>query len=267
MLTAGLAALPLAAAKKKIPIGLELYSVREELAKDLTGTVRAVAKMGYEAVEFFSPYAAWTPAKAKEVRALLDELGIQCPSTHNSAKGFAPDQIDRTIELNTILGSKFVVMASAGRVENLDGWKKVAEVLTAASEKMKAASLMAGFHNHKTEFLPIDGTRPLEVLAKNTPRSVVLQLDVGTCLDAGVDPVAWIEKNPGRIKSVHLKDWSAAKGYKVLFGDGDGKWKKILDVAQKEGGAESFMIEQEGGDLSPMETVAACLKNYRKLRG
>src|SRR5215475_651982 len=71
-------------AQKKIPVGLELYSVRTELMNDLSGTVRAVAKMGYEVVEFYAPYLDWTPAMAKDVRNLLDDLGIRCNSTHNN---------------------------------------------------------------------------------------------------------------------------------------------------------------------------------------
>src|SRR5262245_37783208 len=91
---------------KKIPVGLELYSVRDELAKDPTGAVRAVAKMGYEVVEFFSPYYQWTPEQAKETRKLLDELKLRCLSTHNSAGALSPDGINKAIELNQILGSK-----------------------------------------------------------------------------------------------------------------------------------------------------------------
>src|SRR5687768_16037349 len=92
---AAAAAVPLAAAtslraqRTAVPVGLELYSVRDELTKDLMGTVRAVAKMGYQVVEFYSPYYQWTPAYAKEVRALLDDLGVKCMSTHNGANVFA----------------------------------------------------------------------------------------------------------------------------------------------------------------------------------
>src|SRR5690242_5758782 len=109
--------------KKSVPIGLELYSVRNELKADLPGTVRAVAKMGYQVVEFFSPYFQWTTDEAKNVRALLDELGIRCLSTHNDAKSFTAENLPRAIELNQIIGSSNVIMASAGRVANLDGWK------------------------------------------------------------------------------------------------------------------------------------------------
>src|SRR5579862_2293979 len=89
-----------AASASKIPIGLELYSVRDELSKDLMGTVRAVAKMGYEVVEFYSPYYAWTEAYARQVRALLDDLGIRCNSTHNDAVSFNPEGIEKAIALN-----------------------------------------------------------------------------------------------------------------------------------------------------------------------
>jgi sugar phosphate isomerase/epimerase len=259
------AALP---AAKRIPIGLELYSVRDQLKEDLFGTVRAVAKLGYAGVEFYSPYFDWTPAYAKDVRKLLDDLGIRCYSTHNSARAFEPENVGRAMELNQTIGSKFVVMASAGKVADLDGWKKVAERLNQGAEKMKLGGLRAGFHNHQTEFRPINGVRPMEVLAKNTGKDVVLQLDVGTCLEAGSDPVVWIRQNPGRIVSMHLKDWSpeAGKGYKVLFGEGAAPWKQIFEAAESRGGMEYYLIEQEGSRFSPLETVERCLAAYRKMR-
>lgn len=265
-LASSAAALAVAAPAKTVPVGLELYSVRDQLKADLSGTLKTVAKMGYQGVEFFSPYTAWTAAQAKDVKKQLDELGIRCFSTHNSSKSFTAEGIDHAIELNEILSSKFVVMASAGNVDGIDGWKTVAENLNKASEKMKSAGLQPGFHNHKTEFVPINGTRPMEVLAANTGKDVVLQLDVGTCVDAGVDPVAWIEKNPGRIRTMHLKDWSpdSSKGYKVLFGDGSAPWKKIFAAAEKNG-IEQYLIEQEGSDYTPFETAERCLANFRKL--
>ena len=263
------AAAPLAsAAFKRVPIGVELYSVRDELKKDLKGTVTAVAKMGYQGVEFFSPYFEWTTDQAKDVRKLLDDLGIKCFSTHNGSNAFAPENIDKAVELNRILGSKFVVMASAGRVEGLDGWKKVADRLNAASEKLKAAKMQAGFHNHQVEFRPIEGKRPMDVLASGTGKDVVLQLDVGTCVETGNDPVAWINANPGRIKSIHCKDWSKdpSKGYKVLFGEGSAPWKEIMAAAEKTGGIEHYLIEQEGSDYPPIETIEKCLANIRRMR-
>jgi sugar phosphate isomerase/epimerase len=256
----------LAAAKsKQVPIGLELYSVRNELAKDLEGTVRAVAKMGYEDVEFFSPYYTWTPDKAKEVRKLLDELNIKCLSTHNGPQSFSADGIQKAIELNSILGTRHVVLASAGRVNTLDGWKTIAETLTKGAEQLKSANLRAGYHNHQLEFMPIEGKRPMEVIAANTPKSVMLQLDVGTCIEAGSDPVAWINSNPGRINCLHLKDWAPEKGYQVLFGEGKAPWKKIFDAAEKTGGVEYYLIEQEGSAYAPIDTAEKCLAAFKTL--
>lgn len=265
-------ALPVSAAKR-VPIGLELYSVREELAKDLMGTVRAVAGMGYEVVEFYSPYYQWTTEYAKEVRKLLDELKIKCLSTHNGANALSPEGLSKAIELNQIIGSKTIVMASAGRVTGLDGWKTVAETLTRASEKLRPLGMRAGFHNHKSEFLPIDGKTPMSVLAENTPKDVTLQLDVGTCVDAGVDPVAWINANPGRIRSLHCKDWTAGtgtapdKGYRVLFGEGDAPWQKTFEAAERRGGVEFYLLEQEGSRFPPLETAERCLAAFRKVHG
>ena len=258
-----------AAQGKRIPLGLELYSVRNELAKDLVGTVRAVANLGYEGVEFYGPYFQWTTDRAKEVRKLLDDLGIRCYSTHNDARSFTPENLPRAIELNQIIGSKFIVMASAGKGLNLEGWKRVADTLSRAAEKLKPLGLRAGFHNHQEEFRPVEGQRPMEVLAANTPKEVVLQLDVGTCIEVGSDPVAWIEKNPGRIASIHCKDWSpdAAKGYRVVFGEGAAPWKKIFAAAEKTGGVEHYLVEQEGSDYPPLETVERCLAAFRKLHG
>jgi sugar phosphate isomerase/epimerase len=261
------AAAPLVgAAKRKISNGLELYSVRDELKKDLMGTVRAVAKMGYENVEFFSPYYDWTVSYAKEVRKLLDDLGVKCLSTHNSGQTFTPERLPKAIELNQALGCRYVVQASAGRVTNLDGWKGVAENLARSAETLKSAGLRAGYHNHAVEFKALEGKMPMEVLAANTPADVMLQLDVGTCVEMKVDPVAWIKSNPGRIRSLHLKDWSEAEGFKVLLGEGSSPWKKILAAAEKTGGAEFYLVEQEGSRFTPLETAEMCLKTLRKLR-
>jgi sugar phosphate isomerase/epimerase len=259
-----------ALAAKNVPIGLELYSVRNELGKDLNGTVTAVAKMGYQVVEFYAPYFSWTSDQAKDIRKLMDNLGIRCNSTHNGPNAFKGDGIAKAIELNQILGSKYVVMASAGAVRSgLDGWRDVGETLTAANEKFRAAGMHAGYHNHKPEFVAIDGKRPMDVLAAATPKDVMLQLDVGTCVEAGQDPVAWINANPGRINSLHLKDWAPGegKGFQVLFGEGVSPWKQIFDAAEKTGGVEYYLIEQEGSRFTPFETAEKCLASYKKIHG
>jgi sugar phosphate isomerase/epimerase len=245
-----------------------MYSVRDQLKTDLMGTIRAVGKMGYQVMEFYSSYYDWTPEQTKDVRRLLDDLGVRCNSTHNDAKAFTPEGIQKAIDQNQILGAKYIVQASAGRVTGLDGWKAVGERLGQAQEKLKPLGMAAGYHNHKTEFVPLEGKRPIEVIAANTPAGVMLQFDIGTCVEAGSDPVAWIQANPGRIRSMHCKDWAAGegKGYKVLFGEGDAPWTKILAAAESVGGIEYYLIEQEGSRFPSIETAERCLAAWKKMR-
>lgn len=255
------------ATQKQPPVGLELYSVRDDLAKDLTGTVRAVAKMGYEVVEFYSPYYTWTAQTATEVRKLMDDLGIRCPSTHNDARALSPEGLPKAIELNQILGSRYIVMAGPGKVTGIDGWKAVGDRLNAAAETLKAAGMYSGYHNHRLEWEPVDGQRPMDILAATTVKDVALQLDVGTCVEAGADPVAWIEKHPGRIKSLHCKDWSASRGFAVLFGEGAAPWARIFAAAESGGGVEYYLIEQEEGPASEQLLRAErCLANWKTLK-
>jgi sugar phosphate isomerase/epimerase len=274
---AGAGALPLvisagaaAAQRKPIPVGLELYSVRTELTNDLLGTVSAVAKMGYQAVEFYSPYLQWSNAQAKEVRQRLNDLGVSCPSTHNPATAFSGDPLQRAIELNDILGSKLISMASPPpKLVTVDAWKALADTCTKATERLRSVGMTAGFHNHATEWREVEGQRPMEILASGTPRDFVLQLDIGTCVQAGADPVAWINAHPGRVRSIHCKDWGAGegRGYAVAFGEGDAPWLRIFEAAESVGGIEHYLIEQEvsppGGQFAMAQR---CLDNYRKLR-
>ncbi len=261
------AASAVASMQKSVPVGLELYSVRGELMKDLPGTLTAVAKMGYQVVEFYAPYFEWTPAAAKDVRKLLDDLGTQCRSTHNGPPSFTPDGLKKAIELNQIIGSKNIIMSSAGRVDGIAGWEQLAARMTEVASQLRPLGMSTGFHNHQTEWKEVEGKRPMDVLAAGTPKDFVLQFDVGTCLEAGVDPVGWIKSNPGRIRSMHCKDWSKDKGYAVAFGEGDAPWKQIFAAAEAGVGIEYYLIEQEiAGPEGEFAMAQRCLGNYRKLR-
>ncbi len=267
------AALPVAASAalrgaRSVPVGLEIYSVRGELARDLTGTVAAVGKMGYQVVEFYAPYLDWTPDTARSVRKVMDDSGLRCHSTHNSGPSFTAEGLKKATELNQILGSRALIMSSAPRATTIDAWKTLADQLTAIAAQLRPAGMSTGYHNHQVEWQPIDGKRPMDVIAAGTPKDVVLQFDVGTCIEVGADPIAWIEANPGRIKSLHCKDWAPDRGYNVAFGEGTAPWKKIFDAVEASGGVEYYLVEQEtgatnGGEL-PM--VQRCLENWKKLR-
>jgi sugar phosphate isomerase/epimerase len=220
-------------------------------------------------VEFYAPYYDWTPEYAKEVRKTMDDAGVRCNSTHNGAAALSAAGLPKAIEINQILGAKFIVMASAGKIATLDGWKEVADQLSKAADTLRPLGMRAGYHNHQLEFTPLAGKRPLELIAAGTPKDVMLQFDVGTCLEVGADPVAWIEANPGRINSIHCKDWTkaAGKGYDVLFGEGDAPWAQIFKAAESVGGVEFYLIEQEGSQYPALETAERCLANWKKLKG
>jgi sugar phosphate isomerase/epimerase len=265
-----LSALSDAPSSGKIPVGVELYSVRDELKKDPEGTIRAVAKIGYECVEFYAPYFEWSHDQAKQMRKLMDDLGIKCYSTHNSEEFFTAKNLVHARDLNLILGSKYIVMASSEAKNGREGWQQVADELNAAADRLDADGLKPGYHNHQAEWKPLDGgQRPIEILAKSTKPSVMLQLDVGTCIEGGGDPVAWIRANPGRIRSIHCKDWSRdpAIAYKTLFGEGVADWKGIFQAAEHGGGVEYYLVEQEGSRYPELETVEKCLQTFRATHG
>jgi sugar phosphate isomerase/epimerase len=271
---AGEAVAPAPAPAKKYPIGLELYSVRTELARDLPNTLNKVANIGYQVVEFYAPYYDWSLPYAKTVRSQMDDLGLRCYSTHNHIESFTPgDKMAKAIELNQILGCRLLVLASAPPSANgLEGWKALCGQLTSAVETLNPHGLAAGFHNHQAEWAPLDGDkRVMDVLAANTPKEFVLQFDVGTCVEAGADPVVWIKANPGRIKVLHLKDWAPGshneeKGYRVLFGEGVSPWKEIIAASEDTGGVEYYLMEQEGSRFSEFETAQRCLDNWKTFR-
>lgn len=252
-----------------IPVGLELYSVRDDLKKDPQGVVQAVAQMGYQAVEFYAPYFQWSDDEAKQMRKLMDDLHIRCYSTHNNEDFFNDTNIGHARDLNQILGAKYMVQAWSDPKPDLDGWKALADKLNKAADRLAPFGLSVGYHNHDAEWRPINGKRPIEVLATNTKPSIMLQLDVGTCLAGGADPVAWIQGNPGRIRSIHCKDWSPDPnlGYKVLFGEGKADWKGIFQAAEHGGAVEYYLIEQEGSRYPELETAKRCLDAFRSTHG
>jgi sugar phosphate isomerase/epimerase len=268
LLTSALAPLAARAAGKQIPVGLEMYSVRDELTRDLPGTIDRVAKIGYEVVEFYAPYFEWSPAYARQIRKQLDNLGVRCRSTHNGEASYTPEGLKKAIELNQILGSKYIVMAGSAPIANLAGWRALGERITRLMEILTPLGLSSGFHNHETEWSLVEGKRPMDVLAASTPREFMLQFDVGSCMAAGQDPVAWIRANPGRIKSIHCKDWAHWPwgGYRVLFGEGNSPWPKIFEAAESVGGVEYYLIEQEGSHFSSMETARRCLATWKHMR-
>lgn len=263
--------------RKRIPVGLLVYGVRDDLDRDLSGTLKAVAAMGYEGVEFYGPYFYWTAPFAKKVRAQLDDLHLPCLSTHNESFAFTPDGMSHAIELNQILGSKNIVCVR-GLVNpgpepyhgfegaGLDGWKRLAETLHLTLERLRPLGIKCGFHNHAVEYVPLQGTRPIDLLAG--VKDLIFHLDVAICRDGKADPVAFLEKYPGRTQSILLSDWPRdPKGIQPLLGKGKEDWKRLFAAAERLGGVEFYLMQQETSADPAMEAIRKDLAYFRELHG
>jgi sugar phosphate isomerase/epimerase len=250
-----------------IPIGLELWTVRTDVNADLTAALTRVASLGYQVVEFYSTYLNWMLPYARDVRAHLDDLGLACRSTHNGMRAFTPEALAKTVELNAILGSELAVIASVPAIADLDGWRRAADDFAEVSQRLRPHGLAAGFHNHQQEWTRIDGELPMDIVASQTPEDLILQFDVGPACQHGVDPVRWILAHAGRVRSLHLRDWSATRGYQIAFGEGDCPWRNILNAAESGGGVQTCLIEN--GHSTPDQEWAIAetsLANWRALQ-
>src|SRR5438034_7018262 len=171
--TLGLLAEAGAAEKKKIPFALQLYSVRNECAKDLVGTINAVGKMGYKAVEF----AGYHGRDAKTLRQLLDDAGLKCCGTHIGLETLLGDKLPQTIEFNKILGNKFLIVPSLpGKyTKSRQGWLDAADVFSELADKVKPDGMRVGYHNHSIEFKPLEGELPWDIFFNRAKKEVVIQ--------------------------------------------------------------------------------------------
>jgi len=246
----------------KIPIGLQLYSVRDDCARDLPGTLAAVAKMGYQGVEF----AGYHGRSAQELRKMLDDLGLECCGTHIGLHTLLGEELPRTVEFSQTIGNRFLIVPGLPE-ENRSSraaWKATAKLFSDLAEREKRHKMRVGYHNHHIEFAPMEGELPWDTFFGNASKDVVMQFDTGNALHGGGDPVVYLKRYPGRALTVHLKEYSS--GYdKAVIGEGDVKWKEIFALCETTGGTEWYIVEQETYALPPLECVEKCLRNLRAM--
>ena len=249
----------------KIPIALQLYSVREDCARDLEKTLRAVADMGYDGVEFAGYYGR----SAEELRRMLDELGLKVAGTHIAIDTLLGDELEKTIEFNRILGNKFLIVPwlPENMRNSKEAWLKTAKLFNEIAERLKPEGMYVGYHNHHIEFKPMNGETPWDIFFKATVPEVVMQLDTGNAMYGGVtsdEVLEIIKRYPGRAMTVHLKEYSSTNP-KALIGEGEMKWREFLKLCETVGGTEWYIIEQESYAYTPLECVRRCLENLRKI--
>ncbi|MBO4367843.1 MAG: TIM barrel protein [Clostridia bacterium] len=248
----------------RIPFACQMFSVHKALADDFEGTVRAVAKAGYTGVEFFGGLAR----PAAQVKAILEETGLKIVGWHSSVDDFSEENFAKTIAYHKELGNKSVVIPGlpAEMTSSAAAWHKTAAFFTKLAARLADEGMWTGYHNHFTEFTPVDGEIPWDILASETPAAFALQIDNGNAMHGGADPMVWLKKYPGRARTFHFKPHSAEKGFDVTPGvDDDIPWQATVDELIRQGATEWVIAEYETEALySEVEGVKVCYDNLGK---
>lgn len=257
------------AAKKKLPIAVQLYSVRDDCGKDFDAALEKIAKMGFKGVEFagYHNYGG----KAKELRKRLDDLNLKAVGTHIGTGSFRGDELKKTIEFHQIIGCRFLIVPGDGDFTNPEKSKALAETFNKTAEVLKPLRMACGYHNHTGEFKKDGDTTYWDLFAQRTTKDVVLQQDCGWTFAAGLDPVELMKRYPGRMKSTHFKPTVVGddKTKKAILGQDSVNWPAVYAACCDFGGTEWITIEQETyPDGKPaMECTALSLAGLKKIIG
>jgi sugar phosphate isomerase/epimerase len=265
---AAMAAVPrfVAAQDRKIPLSVQLYSVRDFCGKDFDGTLAQIAEMGFQGVEFAGYHKYGNDAEG--LRKKLDSLGLKAAATHIGANSFVGDALKRTIDYHKAIGCTLLICPGDKRFTDPEKSKEFAALMNDASKVLKPEGLYCGYHNHAREFDKAEDSTWWDLFAQRTNTDVVLQQDAGWTIVAGKDPAAYARKYPGRTKSTHIKAKPAkGSGFKALIGQDGYDWKPYIKACYEVGGTEWFSVEQEeypDGKTS-LECVKISLEGWKKI--
>jgi sugar phosphate isomerase/epimerase len=250
------------AGKVRIPVGLQLYSVRFDCERDLPGTLTAVAGMGYEGVE----WAGYYGRSANELRKLLDDNGLKCCGTHTGLDTLIGDNLQQTIDFNKELGNPYLIVPGLPRerMASRQAWMETAQLFNELSEKAEAQGMKVGYHNHTIEFRELEGELPWDTFFGNTRKEVIMQFDTGNAMHAGGDPLVYLKRYPGRALTIHLKEFSESNPTAFL-GEGDVPWTAVFEACETMGGTEWYIVEYEHAGTPPLEAVGRCAENMKKM--
>lgn len=267
-LGAGVAALVagrLAFLKERLgPIGIQLYTVREQFLADPDTTLNRLAQIGYKEVEF----AGYPTGSAQDVRKMLDRHGLRAPSSHVGLRA-VDDTWQQTLDFASAVGQRFVTVPSFGGNDRrtLDGIKRVAARFNQAGEAARKHGLTFSYHNHDFEFAPIEGAVPFDVLlAETDPKLVTFEMDLYWITKGGKDPLDYFAKWPGRFPQVHVKDMD--KTEKKSFADvgtGTIDFSRIFRKA-KQAGIRHYYYEQDDTPGDPLSSAEASYRYLRSLQ-
>ena len=256
----------------KIPISVEMYSLRNILAEDFIGTLKAVKSYGYDAVEFAGTY----PHDAKFIANALKESDLYCSSWH---VGYADvleseDKLKETIEFHKTVGNDYLIVPwlPTEWMNTIDAMKATGEKFNKLCDTLKQYGMYTGYHNHDAEFKPIEGSDLTiwSAMRENTCADFVMQLDTGNALSGGADVNGELLKAEGRSQILHIKPYSLTKGFATMIGNDDDAidYPTILKFCKEKGGTKIYVIEYESEELyTEMEGVKICLERLKSLYG
>jgi len=258
-LTAGasFARLAEAAAGRKIPVGVQLYSVREQCAKDLPGTLAAISKIGYKGVEF----AGYHKSDAKELRKMLDDLGLVACGTHTPHDSVQANKLAETIEFNRTIGNKFLIVPWM-EGKSKQAWLDKAKEFNELADKVKSAGMWVGYHAHAHDFEKFEGESAWDLFFGSTKPEVIMQLDTSNCREGGADPVAVLKKYPGRAKTIHIK--AHGGGPEAVIGEDTVDWKGVFEFCEGKGGTQWYVLEHETSK-DPIDAVKRSFEALKKM--
>jgi sugar phosphate isomerase/epimerase len=254
----GVAPLAQAAASKKIPVGLQLYSVREQCTADLPGTLAAVSKIGYRAVEFAGYYGR----SAKDLRKLLDDNGLVACGTHTPYESVQGDKLKETVEFNRTIGNKFLIVPWMDEAKSKQEWLDRAKLFNEIADQVKPDGMWVGYHAHSHDFKQIEGVTAWDLFFGNTKAEVVMQLDTSNCCEGGADPVAVLKKYPGRARSIHLKAFGG--GPDAVIGEDKVDWPSVFAFCETKGKTQWYVLEHESGK-DPLDAVRRSYEALKKM--
>ena len=248
----GVASLAMACARhvhtdvaRRIPVALQLYSVRGDCKKDFDAALEQVAAMGFEGVEFAGYYGY--AGKAADLKKRLDALKLQAAGTHISLDTLQGDALKATIEFHQTIGCRFLIVPGHPAFTDPEKSKTLAETFNQLAATLKPLGMACGYHNHTGEFKKDGDKTYWDLFAERTTKDVILQQDCGWTMAAGFDPAAYVRKYPGRTRTAHIKptvrEGDGAR--KAIFGQDSVDWPSVFAACAAKGGTEWYVLEQE----------------------
>jgi sugar phosphate isomerase/epimerase len=246
-------------------IGIQLYTVRADMERDFDGTLKSIKDIGYDQVEF-AGYFGHSP---KDVRAILDRLHLDAPSSHIGQPVAVTQNWQKTIDDAKIMGHKYLVIAWIDPKDRtkLDDYKKFADWFNTAGETARKSDVRLAYHNHDFEFAPIDGQLPYDLLLERTdPKLVAMEMDLFWVTKGGKNPLDYFNRFPGRFEMVHVKDMDASPDQKMVdVGQGKIDFARIF-AQEKKAGIKYFFVEHDNPAPSALGSAKVSYDYLKRLK-